>query len=387
MKFAVRGLGLAASLALVSTAPVVTPAKAQSMPPAAYVYVQISSLQGSVYGFSSSSTGKLTPIQGAPWKPAGSIIGSNKSQFFTLGQDLIHSYGIASDGAIESQLAQMPILDYAGSSCNDGLQGDNGAVLDHTGKYIYVKLEDNDGVCAAYQSYKINSDGAFAFDGDTELNWNGNGESAGLPSILGNESFAYSDYDYLNSGPVVTGFRSETSGTLELMQFQENYPALSDDYYVTGGPDASPAGNYLVLQLWPADGGPTQLASYTVDSEGSISTTNTSSNMPTSALTNPQSTFSPSGNLFVLYAGANNTPSAGDGIEIYNFNGAAPLTLNTKLMPETPINQVAWDSSNHMYAISWFENRLYVFTVTPTSITGDTVWDIGGPVKMVLVSK
>ena len=30
---------------------------------------------------------------------------------------------------------------------------------------------------------------------------------------------------------------------------------------------------------------------------------------------------------------------------------------------------------------------LYVFTVTPTSVTEDTAWTIGAPFKMVVVSK
>jgi hypothetical protein len=39
-----------------------------------------------------------------------------------------------------------------------------------------------------------------------------------------------------------------------------------------------------------------------------------------------------------------------------------------------------------MYAISKAANKLYVFTVTPTSVTEDTAWSIGSPYKMVVVS-
>jgi hypothetical protein len=75
------------------------------------------------------------------------------------------------------------------------------------------------------------------------------------------------------------------------------------------------------------------------------------------------------------------------GIEIYNFNGAAPLTLYKKLLTGTSIDQVAWDSSNHLYAISKSTNELYVFTVTPTSEAEDTSWSIGSPFLMAVVSQ
>jgi hypothetical protein len=160
-------------------------------------------------------------------------------------------------------------------------------------------------------------------------------------------------------------------------------------------PDASPTGNYLVLQLYPFYVNHTdlpQLASYTVYDKGSISTTNTSSDMPTSALyipgssVTPGSIFSSAGNLCVLYAD-NGVGNPASGIEIYNFNGAAPLTLYKTLLIDTPIDQVAWDSSNHLYAISESINTLYVFTVTPTSVTEDSVWLIGSPYKMIVVSE
>jgi hypothetical protein len=382
MTHAFRGLGLAVSFVLVSTVALVQEARSQSTPTAAaYVYIQIQGPEGAVYGFSATSTGKLSPIPGSPFKPAGQIIGSNKFQFLTLGQTLIHSYGLASDGALQSQLAQMPILDYAGSKCGSAT-GTDAAVLDHTGKYIYVVLEGGAGGCAGYQSYIINSDGSFSFDGDTELDWGPSGFDPGLPSILGNESFAYSYYLPGYFQPTLCGFRRESSGTLQLMQFQEPLPGGNDSPLY---PDASPASNYVVLQLYPNDTNPPQLGSFMVDSEGNISTTNTPTDMPTAVLNNPGSTFSPSGNLFVLYA--DNPGNQGDGIQIFNFNGAAPLTPYTTLLSGTPIDGVAWDNSNHLYAISQSRNELYVFTVTPTSVTQEASWPIGAPYKMIVVSE
>lgn len=387
MMHSVRGLGLAATLVLVSIFAVVLKATAATTPStAAYVYIQIDGPQGAVYGFSASSTGQLTAIPGAPWKPTGQIIGDNKSQFITLGEDNIHSYAVDSDGAIGAQLEQNPYTDYAGGECGTGSTEDNNAVLDHTGKFVYIVLQTSNDIsgCASVQSFNINSAGAFDAVGDAVLSGDIN---VSLPTILGNESFAYANTNDSNN-PI--GFTRESSGALESLQFHETDPTLNGGFYTPGFPDASPTGNYVVLHLFPNDANPFQLGSYTVSSEGNLTTTNTSSNMPTSKLIGASSTFSPSGNMYVLYADTGGNDEGQEipgGIEIYNFNGAAPLTLYKTLLTGTSIDQVAWDSSNHLYAISKSANMLYVFTVTSTSVTEDTAWSIGGPVKMVVVSE
>jgi hypothetical protein len=309
-----------------------------------------------------------------------------------MGETLIHSYGIASSGAIGSQISQIPVFDYAGGSCGAERAGSAEALLDHSGQYIYVLLQYNaDWSCAAYQTYKINSDGAFTFQGDTEESFgdqtdSNNPSAVDAPSILGNESFAYADLtDGHLAGPI--GFKRESTGTLQVMQFTETDPTLPEGNYTVEYPDASPTGNYVVFELYPYDSNPPQIGSYTVDSAGNISSTNTSSDMPTSGLEAPSSTFSPDGKLYVLYGDQEGAGGSGNGIEIYSFNGASPLTLYTSLLTGTQIDQVAWDSSNHMYAMSSHTNKLYVFTVTSTSVTQDSELSIGSPFWMVVASQ
>jgi len=397
----IRGLGLAATLVLVSTFAVVPKARAASTPTtAAYVYVQIQGTAGAVYAFSASSTGKLSAIPGGSFKLAGQIVGGTPTKFFTLGQTLIHSYPVESNGALGSQLAQEPVFDYNGGVCGGGTDGQDGAVLDHAGKYIYVMLDDgfNDNEsCGAYQSYIINSNGSFAFDGETQINGpmyaeSGGVSNFGLPSILGNEKFAYALYQA--GGPpeneYYLGFQRESNGTLDYEpNMKVTVPTDSNNYYVPLAFDASPTGNTFAVQLYPGWTTPPQLGIFTVNSEGDLSSTNTSSNMPTSPFDFPYTTFSPSGNMLVTYAAGEETgvSGAGNGIEIYTVNGAGPLTSYKTLLSGTPIDQVAWDSSNHLYAISKSNNELYVFTVTPASVTQDATSSIGSPYSMVVISK
>lgn len=379
---------LAASFALLSILLFVPHAEAQST--SAYVYVQVGGRAGAVYGYNASSSGQLSAISGSPFNLGTEIIGSNKSEFITMGKTLLHSYAMAPDGAIQSQLSQIPFQDYAGGSCAGQEGGQAGAVLDHSGKYIYVALQNLS--CAAYQSYLVNSDGTFTFDGDTEKSLAaGESDTVGLPSILGNESFAYAN-EWIGHYSNLIGLKRESPGTLELMNFGETDPTLSGGDYLPAYPDASPVNNYAVVQLYPNDGsgdsGFAQLGSYLVDSQGNLSTTNTSSDMPTTQLENTYSTFSPDGKYFVLYGNAQNGAGhLGNGIEIYNFNGSAPLTLNTTLLNGTPIDQVEWDTSGHLYALSRSEGKLWVYDVGPSSTGLDSVSSIGSPVSMVVVSE
>ncbi len=60
------------------------------------------------------------------------------------------------------------------------------------------------------------------------------------------------------------------------------------------------------------------------------------------------------------------------GVEIYHFNGGSPATKYKALLPGFAVSQILWDNSNHMYAIgttSAGAGKLYVYTVTPTSVT------------------
>ncbi len=363
---------------LASTVALSPLAKAQSTSSSsAYLYIQIQGPEGAVYGLSASSTGQLSPISGSPFKLAGKIIGSNKLQSLTMGQDFLHSYAVASDGAIGSPLSQFAFF---GGQCTSGGSAVEDAEFDHSGKLIYVLLQN--GSCAEIQSDDINLDGSFGPAGQLQLNSMG-GDFVGLPSILGNETLAFSD---ISSGHYssIYGFLRQLGGVLQTDGAQ-TLSFQGSANYNPARPDASPVGNYVVLQLYPGDTNPPQIGSFTTNSDGVLSSTNTPADMPTSSLENPYSTFSPFGDMFVLYAD-NGAGNPGNGIEVYRFNGAQPLTLYKKLLTGVPIDRVAWDNSRHLYAISDAENKLYVFTVTLSSITEDTEWSIGAPFSMVVAS-
>jgi hypothetical protein len=55
------------------------------------------------------------------------------------------------------------------------------------------------------------------------------------------------------------------------------------------------------------------------------------------------------------------------GLEVFHFNGAEPITHDTGLLTKDAIDQIVWDNTNHLYAISRAAGKLFVFTVSPTS--------------------
>ena len=124
---------------------------------AAYVYV--SNAKG-VYLYNAASNGALTPVAGSPFSVAGSPVGSNGKYLVSLGTDYIHTYSIASNGAIQAQVSQIDTKTYFSNPAT-GCGATAGGVLNHTGQDVYV-LRGLNG-CAALQSYQISSAGILSF--------------------------------------------------------------------------------------------------------------------------------------------------------------------------------------------------------------------------------
>ncbi|HVR27241.1 MAG TPA: hypothetical protein VMU26_28420 [Candidatus Polarisedimenticolia bacterium] len=102
-----------------------------------------------------------------------------------------------------------------------------------------------------------------------------------------------------------------------------------------------------------------QLAAYSADRSGNLSTTSTYRNMPKVAVASVTSvSVSPSGKLLAVGGSA--------GLQVFHFNGSSPITHFTGLLTKDEVDQVAWDNDSHLYAISRSAGNLFVFTVTST---------------------
>src|SRR5215472_9600262 len=307
--------------------------------PVAYLYVSnsASSTSSQINGYAAASNGALTAISGSPFKQNVNYMAVNGTWLFgvaNLDED-IYSFKLGSNGALALKDKYTVVTN------GDGVIS---VYLDHTGSTLYGDLysTNND-----YLSYSINqSNGMITAIGDLP-----GGPSNGTPvSFIGNNVFAYSSSCY-HFGPEIIGVKRASSGTLSyLSNFSPPYPAeKSGGFYCPWLAVADPT-NHLAIAMEPltstwAQDGPWQLAAYTVDASGNLTTNSTYKNMP-SVLVGTMSDYwmSPSGKYLAV--------GGSSGFQIFHFNGANPITKFTGLLTSSPINQIFWDNSNHVYALS-----------------------------------
>jgi hypothetical protein len=114
--------------------------------------------------------------------------------------------------------------------------------------------------------------------------------------------------------------------------------------------------------------GTTQLASYTVDREGNITSTNTWKETPVGG---PQGGAEPPAQSAMLISPSGKflavTTDAGVPLQIFHFNGADPITPYKTIEIGEAMGSIQWDNNDHLYATG--ERGLYVYTVTLTTIT------------------
>jgi hypothetical protein len=340
--------------AQVTSSPTEISAPEATSSPVAYVYVSslIGNVKYQVLGYQAATNGSLTPIPRSPFADNVTSLALNGAWLFGVdptGQN-IDSYSIASNGALTYK-------DKYTTSLKGGTLYD--LFLDHTGSSLYAiyYTTNND-----YLSQSIDqTTGQLSFLNDLQ---GGPDHNVAL-SFIGTNKFSYASSCY-HFTPEIFGVQRASGGTLSYLSLNPSFPAeKSGGFYCPWAAAADPT-NHLAIALspftsnWGSDG-PTQLAVYTADSSGNLTTTSTYQNMP-SVLTQGAQTYwmSPSGKYLAV---------GGIGLQIFHFNGANPITHFTGLLTTDTIDKVYWDKANHLYAISASAGKLYVFTVTSTQVT------------------
>jgi hypothetical protein len=321
-----------------------------------------------VNAFAAAANGKLTVIPGAPFKADIGDMAVNGKYLFgsTFSSKYIAQFLIQPNGALQ-WTRSTNIVQHDQPGCSSVL---GSLVLDHTGTTIYDEVLDFDN-CGSNvaQSFKVEKpSGALQYLGnDRTLDLFG-----GPLSFIGNNIYAYgAECDFFVGlyVPTIRGFQRQSGGLLTSVNISASAPPVPrpQDLYCPAL-TAADATNHVAISFQAIDtntsgnDGLPQLATYTADNAGNLSTTSTYNNMPT---TNVGLVFdlkmSPSGKLLAV-AGLN-------GLQLFHFNGSNPITHYTGLIIASDIEQCYWDNSNHLYALSSGGNKLYVFTVTPTSVS------------------
>jgi hypothetical protein len=336
----------------------------------AYVYVSYTpagSSTNKVAAFHAAADGTLTTISGSPFLANVDSMAVNHAYLFgsNMTGTWVATFRILPDGAIHwvnSTNVQTP--DPTGCVYPSNL------ILDHSGATLY-RVQFSGGLCdhTHYQSFLIDkptgklhflgkSADIFLFDDPL--------------SFIGNNTFAYGSECLNYQGLPLenfNGYSRQASGLLDMASISAPDPATQDpnDFYCRAWTAGDPA-NHLAVTFTdtnfndPFNSPPTQLGVYTASSSGDLTTTSTWSNMPSTlvGLTTGLA-MSRDGKLLAVRGTA--------GLQVFYFNGANPITPYTGLLTTDQIDQAFWDHNHHLYALSKSAGKLYVFTVTPTSVS------------------
>jgi len=346
----------------------------------AYVYVASSNQY--IKAFGTAPDGKLTPVPGSPFR-VGLVAGMavNAKYLFLTDGVYIYSFSIAPDGSIK-QVASINAQQFNSGGCG----GPEPLFIDRTGTTLYdVDFNQNcTGDDDAFQFFSIDaSTGELSYLGVTAATW-----SYWEPlSFIGNNEYAYGSECSEYSD--IYGFQRNDDGTLSALNINPSVPTAPKGYSYCPNQMVADSANHIAMALTPEDGykssqsaPPPQLATYTADSSGNITTKSTRFNMPKTAI--PVITdiaMSPAGKLLAV--------SGLNGLQVFHFNGSKPITHYTGLLIKDQVDQVYWDNDNHLYAISEPSGKLFVYTVTPTSVSQapGSPHKIAQPQNIVVLSK
>jgi len=310
-----------------------------------------------INAFAAASDGQLTTVEGSPFPSAVLNMAVTGKYLFATDTVHIYSYFIASNGAIK-QVASINALKFNDSGC--GTVGD--LFLDRTGTDLYDFDYDYDCANHGYQSYHIDpSTGRLTYLGLTRSGewW------YGPMSFIANNRYTYEATCIGDQYWLIYGFRRNSNGTMTNLNKRFPGPqAKQGDFYCPYLTSADPT-NHVAISVQAVNqnfgnDGPPQLATYTADASGNLSTKSTYRNMPATADAYVYDiALSPSGELLAVGGDA--------GLQVFHFNGSNPITHYTGLLVKDEIDQVSWDNDNHLYASSSISGKLFVFTITPTS--------------------
>ncbi|HEX4039203.1 MAG TPA: hypothetical protein VHX37_14190 [Acidobacteriaceae bacterium] len=336
-----------------------------SASPATFVYLSSSPSSGKyeISGYAVGSGGALTPISSSPWATTGYgslLMAGHGSYLFGADGYSIDSFSIASDGSLK-QVSSLVAGTLAKSGPAIPAGGPANLFFDRSYTTLYSFFMNLQGTGNnGYQSYNIDQNSGRL----TILNSaNGGPEATGSLQFTGNNEFGYTSSCY-HGTQALTGFSRASSGALTELTNNTPFPSPtppSGSFYCPYAAAADNTSHVVVaVGVTPAGSlqgsGPYQLATYTADASGTLTTTATSATMPTTQVGQPNPYLFSADGKYLAVAG----PS---GLEVYANNNGTLTAVGSPLNSDN-INFVQWDSNDDLYALSLESQQLYVYTVT-----------------------
>lgn len=342
-------------------AQVATRSTATTSSPVAYVYVDgfVSYTSSRIYGFAAAPDGHLTPISGSPFAtPISSLALNGKYLFGTYSPpppqpNGIYTYAIAANGSIKQ-------ADFLGrTDLPSNYYSLIDLTLDHTGSSLHAGFTDGVGD-NGYESFSINQTSGQLKLVNVEYT---PVDAYGVLKFIGNNEYAYGA-DCYHTDPILYGLaRSSNGGLTEIATNSTIPPSPPSSYGYCPLSVAADPYNDLVVSLVEQQGTPGpakyQLAVYTADRYGHLSTTSTYKNMPLTAVEPDFVSMSPKG---YYVAATGNT-----GLQIFLMHGSKPVTaLTGAILPGVSLGEALWDNNEHLYVIN--RTQLYVFDISTNGV-------------------
>lgn len=309
----------------------------------AYVYVGSPGypVDGSIYEFAVAPDGTATPVAGSPLSGAdGSLVGGGPNVFATDGKNIV-TYTIGSGGA----LSQTSSVDGTAYDQNQQSAAVQSLSLPPDGRNLYTDNWFVDGANNAYESWTVKSSGQLSY----------------LPSLSGmplystaggwpfsfttNGRFAYT-WSACKWDGSVWGYARAANGALQRIEPHAQgllSGTMNGNTSECSQGTATSAMGYVVV-AWNGGyccGGPTGFASYAEQSNGELK------QVPGSVVIANESAmaFDPTGKYLAV--------AIANGIQMYQFQASGVLTpIGSVQESAIPFGNLAWDSSNHLYAIT-----------------------------------
>ncbi len=328
--------------------------------------------------YTAAADGKLTRMAGSPFQENVTRMASNGKYLMAVnanGYD-IDSYRIETGGALHFEASK--------DASNSGDCNSLGPLFfDRTGQSLYDMETDGSG-CAnnTYVSFDFGK-----ANGEVQSVGNSGGNAwLDLPaSFIGDDVYAYTASCIQDMYWGIYGFKRSSDGKLKPLNINGNPPTPPSGYFYCPAFTASDASNHVAITMQPVNqqtfnpDRPAQLAAYTVDGSGNLTTENTAKTMPATEVGAVNDLkISPQGTLLAV-AGTS-------GLQVFHFNGAKVITKQTGLLTKDAIGQCFWDKANHLYAISKTSGKLFVFTVTPekASEASGSPYEVSSPNDLVV---
>jgi predicted small secreted protein len=364
-----------------------SPAGSSTTSTVAYIYVSNQTASGGpnqIVAYAADAQGQLAPVSGSPFNQSVTSLAASGGYLVAASASTpgINTYMIGSNGA----LTLGPQFNYTQetgyqSNSNSTCGAIGGLVLDRMGQSLYASVDNI--ACSsnnAIASFTFDSsNGNLSYLGNVNIGY----ESSAAISFLGNNEFAYSALNDACMYGGISPFSRGSTGLLastpmvETPQFGPPAPLGATSSGVkqpsyAAGLTATDTTNHVAIAEFPcyAQNGvaatQVQLAAYTADASGNLTTVDTSATMPATTISPQDIEMSPSGSVLAV--------GGIGGLQLFNFNGAISITKLTGVLTTDNISQIFWDKSNHLYAITLSAGsltvspgKLHVFTVTDTS--------------------